>query len=137
MRLIDAQANRDKFMTEVYRVVDSKILTPQGKFNQIMTAYDRIPIAYDVDKVVEELEKAKSINVDVGFGTIYKTIRKDVSIEIVKNGGKSVDVCVWARRKDSIFLYSSCGHRIGAYSDDFVYCPYCRKEMKEKNEYDD
>ena len=51
--------------------------------------------AYDVDKVVEELEKVKTINVDVGFGTIYKTIRKDVAIEIVKQGGISDDVCEW------------------------------------------
>lgn len=43
--------------------------------------------AYSVDKVVEELEEVKTINVDVGIGTIYKTIRKDVAIEIVKQGG--------------------------------------------------
>ena len=39
-----------------------------------------MPTAYSIDKVVEELEEAKTINVDVGFGTIYKTIRKDVAI---------------------------------------------------------
>lgn len=43
---------------------------------------------YDIDKVVEELKETKTINIDVGFGTIYKTIRKDVAIEIVKRGGK-------------------------------------------------
>lgn len=50
------------------------------------------PTAYSVDKVVEELEKAKTINVDVGFGTIYKTIRKDVALEIVKRGCADVKV---------------------------------------------
>lgn len=50
------------------------------------------PTAYSVGKVVEELEKAKTINVDVGFGTIYKTIRKDVVVEIVKQGGVSDDI---------------------------------------------
>ena len=39
-----------------------------------------------VKSVVEELEKVKTINVDVGYGTIYKTIRKDAAIEIVKVG---------------------------------------------------
>lgn len=48
-----------------------------------------LPTAYDVNKVVEELEKAKTINVDVGFGTIYKAIRKDAAIEIVKAGVKN------------------------------------------------
>ena len=47
------------------------------------------PTAYSVDKVVEELEETKTINVDVGFGTIYKTIRKDVAIQIVKQGSVS------------------------------------------------
>ena len=36
------------------------------------------------EKIIEELEKVKTINIDVGFGTIYKTIRKDTVIEIVK-----------------------------------------------------
>lgn len=51
-----------------------------------------MPTAYDIAKVVEELEKVKIINVDVGYGTIYKTIRKDVAIEIAKHGvGKDVN----------------------------------------------
>lgn len=54
---------------------------------EIQTIIDDIPTAFDGDKVVAELEKAKTINVDVGFGTIYKAIRKDVAIEIVKAGG--------------------------------------------------
>ena len=54
---------------------------------------EKIPTAYSVDKVIKELENAKTINIDVGFGTIYKTIRKDVVVEIVKQGGVSDDVC--------------------------------------------
>ena len=53
---------------------------------KIMRYIDSMDSAYDLDKVVEELEKVKIINVDVGYGTIYKTIRKDVAIEIVKAG---------------------------------------------------
>lgn len=45
------------------------------------------PTAYDIDKVVEELEeKARTVNV-IGYGTIYEAINKDVAIEIVKHGG--------------------------------------------------
>ena len=53
----------------------------------VMKMIEEQPTAYSVEKVVEEFEKAKTINVDVRFGTIYKTIRKDVAIEIVKQGG--------------------------------------------------
>ena len=53
----------------------------------VKTIIKEQPTAYDIDKVVEELEKVKTINVDVGYGTIYKTIRKDAAIEIVKQGG--------------------------------------------------
>lgn len=57
--------------------------------NTVLLLLDKYPTAYDVDKVVAELEKAKTINVDVGFGTIYKAICKDVAIEIVKAGGNT------------------------------------------------
>lgn len=43
-------------------------------------------------KLIEEIEKAKTINVDVGFGTIYETIKKDVVLEIVKRGCADVKV---------------------------------------------
>lgn len=65
--------------------VEVSVLQLQRFINKLKN----IPTAYDVDKVVAELEKAKTINVDVGFGTIYKAIRKDVAIEIVKAGGNS------------------------------------------------
>lgn len=42
---------------------------------------------YDPDKVVEQLESLKTINVDIGFGTIVSTLRKDVVVELVKAGG--------------------------------------------------
>lgn len=65
--------------------VEVSVLQLQRFINKLKN----IPTAYDVDKVVAELEKAKTINVDVEFGTIYKAIRKDVAIEIVKAGGNS------------------------------------------------
>lgn len=65
--------------------VEVSVLQLQRFINKLKN----IPTAYDVDKVVAELEKAKTINVDVEFGTIYKAIRKGVAIEIVKAGGNS------------------------------------------------
>ena len=77
MRLIDADAihwwkGEDENGNPIY-ILDKRDI-------------DKEPTAYSVDKVVEELEEAKTINVNVGYGTIYKTIRKDVAIEIVKQG---------------------------------------------------
>lgn len=43
--------------------------------------------AYDIDKTIKELEALKPISVDVGFGTIYKTLIKDLILKIVKGGG--------------------------------------------------
>ena len=48
---------------------------------------DAHPTAYDPDKVVKQLERLKTINVDIGFGTTVSTLRKDVVLEIVKAGG--------------------------------------------------
>lgn len=42
---------------------------------------------YDPDKVVQQLENLKTINVDIGFETTVSTLRKDVVMEIVKAGG--------------------------------------------------
>lgn len=87
------------------------------------------PTAYDIDKVVEELEKAKTINVDVGFGTIYKTIRKDVALEIVKQGGVTGDVCEW--RCDIYGRWHTKCHTLSGHSpSEFEYCPYCGKKIK-------
>lgn len=53
-RLIDANAYRDDFMQDVYEVLSNE--SDNIKANLIIDAFDRIPIAYDVDKVVEQLE---------------------------------------------------------------------------------
>ena len=68
--------------------VDISVLQLQRFINKLKN----IPTAYDIDKVVEELEKAKTISVDIGFGTIINTIRKGVVLEIVKQGGVRKDV---------------------------------------------
>lgn len=80
MRLIDANG----FIANLKNYMDKPMTA-----GLCATLIELTPTAYDIDKVVEELEEMKTINVDVGFGTIYKTIRKDVAIEIVKAGGKN------------------------------------------------
>ena len=96
----------------------------------VKTIIKEQPTAYDIDKVVEELEKVKTINVDVGYGTIYKTIRKDTTIEIVKQGGVSDDVCECRLLNGHKFLHeTSCGD-VFDMQNGFKYCPFCGKKIK-------
>ena len=88
-RLIDV-ADLEQFIRKHRCVIGyDKFLLVAGNDGRWHEVLPLIKTAYDVDKVVAELEKAKTINVDVGFGTIYKAIRKDAAIEIIKAGGKN------------------------------------------------
>lgn len=78
MRLID----EEKLMEDIQKTITEKSSTIDW-----MNLIYRQPTAYDVDKVVEQLEELKTINVDISFGTIIRTLRKDVVLEIVKGGG--------------------------------------------------
>ena len=89
------------------------------------------PIAYDIDKVVEELEKESFTTTDTVCGGIFKAIRTISAIEIVKQGGVSDDFCEWKKSKyypfDWIVGCDGCevNHRQGDY------CPRCGKKIKE------
>ena len=78
MRLI----NEEVLMKDIQNTITEKSSTIDW-----MNLIYRQPTAYDVDKVVEQLEELKTINVDISFGTIIRTLRKDVVLEIVKGGG--------------------------------------------------
>ena len=82
-RLIDANTNREKFKEIVYRTLNDCNITTKKKFNIIMTAFDNMPTAYDIEKVVAELDKY--LTQIVGRkAKLYTTI-----IDIVKAGGKN------------------------------------------------
>ena len=107
--------------------VEISVLQLQRFINKLKN----IPTAYSIDKVVEDLEKVKTINVDVGYGTIYKTIRKDTVIEIVKQGSVADNVCEWKLDGDN--LITSCDDYFNLYDNctgKFKYCPVCGKKIK-------
>lgn len=100
------------------------------------------PTAYDVDKVVEELE-----DLEIHFDNDYFSSNREVmivkneAIEIVKQGGVSDDVCEWEKGSSGYVgypaYYSKCcatkskglemqTHIIA----DWKYCPYCGKKIK-------
>ena len=97
----------------------------------VKTIIKEQPTAYDIDKVVEELEKLKY------KGSVTKTemlITKacvNKAIEIVKQGGVSDDVCEWKRDDMCDTVYKVCGGCFTSeYQKDFKYCPYCGKKIK-------
>ena len=97
-----------------------------------------MPTAYDVDKVVEELEKESFTTTDTVCGGIFKAIRTISAIEIVKQGGVSDDVCEWKIFDNSLtgepqWVYeTTCGKYAGEEhtSKAFAYCPCCGKKIK-------
>ena len=147
MRLIDA----DKLLEETRK--DRDYAEKNGfldMYYERQVLIDRIesqPTAYDVDKVVEELEEAKG-NVPVNrlLDDIIKEkpkelgqlIAYDKAIEIVKQGDVSDDVCEWKVFDNSLtdepqWVYgTTCGKYIGEEhtSKAFAYCPYCGKKIK-------
>lgn len=79
MRLIDT--DKLNFLGQHYN---------KSQMKAILDFIDNQPTAYDVDKVVKELnEWTFNANIDVGDGTVmnHNLIVKDVAIDIVKAGG--------------------------------------------------
>ena len=66
----------------------SKLPSEMGfvRKSDVMAILGNQKCAYDVDNVIKNLEELKTINVDIGFGTIINTLRKDVVIDVVKEG---------------------------------------------------
>lgn len=97
MRLVDV-AVLEKFISEkVTAIGDDHILLVAGNDGRWHEALPFIKTAYDVDKVVEQLNNAKKYNLDLAdtmldiqaHGTTRHFICLEDAIEIVKAGGKN------------------------------------------------
>ena len=129
MRLIDA----DELINQGYEVVvDGWQYDTCNKSIDI----DNIPTAYDIDKVVDELEIERKtandtynlFNMNVDLGRVFGL---EKAIEIVKQGGVSDDVCEWKLEDDN--LMTGCGDYFNLYDNctgKFKYCPRCGKKIK-------
>lgn len=126
MRLIDADAlidwirndSGDKLMDSLY-----------------IDHINEMPTAYDVEKVVEQIENAAYEKYRTQYG------ERKRCLEIVKQGGVSDDVCEWKYPKeimDNTEFEVSCNSnplKKGVVPNnfsfcDFRYCPYCGKKIK-------
>ena len=90
--------------------------------------------AYDVDKVVEELERIrakKTCNKEkCDTKEICRICVVDDAIEIVKQGGVSDDVCEWKQTSTAVYR-TSCGYKLEEYFEtNACYCKQCGKKIK-------
>ena len=114
--------------------VEISVLQLQRFINKLKN----IPTAYDIDKVVKELNKldVKAIKRYKGgtFGDYEGTdyyIKQSDAIEIVKQGGVSDDtdnVCEWTKIDEEGYKNCKCNYD-ETIPDFFKYCPYCGKKI--------
>ena len=119
--------------------------------SDIKDVIDNMPIAYDIDKAVEELEEMihpKQLYfckyARGGCKHLYNNDKDcmecivENAIEIVKQSSVYDDVCGWKVFDNSLtdepqWVYkTTCGKYIGEEHTlkAFVYCPYCSKKIK-------
>ena len=143
MRLIDADVVEDtlkKCVSNAYKRRDVQCATG---VSLAILQLKNIPTAYDIDKVVEELESNSFITVK---NEEVQTKRKDIqsyiavekevvlledAIKIVKRGGVSDDVCeLECKYINDKYVYSTSCDNIFIYETNSMYCPYCEKKIK-------
>ena len=134
--------SRSKLIDYFYYGIDDKPIIDGISDRKIIDIIKNQPTAYDVDKVVEELEERKAlherlVDYETKNGAVtekYQNIKAiDVlnkAIEIVKQGGASDDVCEWKKSKDYTFdWFVGCdGCEVNHKQGD--YCPRCGKKIK-------
>ena len=92
-----------------------------------------MPTAYDVDKVVEGLEKISN-DIPLQYEYNYEEGLSDgidKAIEIVKQGGVSDDVCEWHKVKNGNAYKCNTHEEIhDTRVLDWCRCPYCGKKIE-------
>ena len=127
MRLIDADTlikNLSYLYTKNHTPVDMRA-------KEILTTIMEQPTAYDVNKVVEELELH---SFELGTDTLpVHYVRLNEAIEIVKQGSASDDACEWKAGKSNDEWQPNCEPN-STYNVFgvawFKRCPYCGKKIK-------
>ena len=105
----------------------------------VKTIIKEQPTAYDIDKIVEKLEKIRvkeTCNKEkCDTKEICRICVVDDAIEIVKRGGVFDDVCEWKSASDGEFIQNPHTKRL--YSNEpslqNVYCNTCGKKIKVVN----
>lgn len=92
MRLIDADALL-LHEYDIFRMLDEKYDKEEGKANRhtharMKTLVKRAPTVYDIDRVIEQLEKEQQIATPDGGEIDQVMVSLEAAIAIVQNGGK-------------------------------------------------
>ena len=85
-----------------------------------------IPTAYDVYKVVDELDSLRI----TGNSVKFDLISYDKTLNVVNRGGVYANVCEWYCDKHGR-LNTECRYTTDNYPLEYEYCPYCGKKIKE------
>ena len=100
---------------------------------------EKMPTAYDIDKVVAELEQKKEEvqrmrNTCVALSDLevcdIENVTYERAIEIIKQGGVSSDVCECRLLNGYKFLHKTSCDNVFDMERDFKFCPYCGKKIK-------
>ena len=135
MRLIDA----DTLIKDLSYLYTKNHIPVDMRAKETLSTIMEQPTAYDVGKIVEELElirAKKTCNKEkCDTKEICRICVVDDAIEIVKRGGVFDDVCEY-KIKDKV-IYASCNNKQIASAfcwfnecGDYKYCPYCGKKIK-------
>lgn len=145
MRLIDAGLLLDHLSGRLESMKD---------YDAVKDVVNNMPIAYDVDKVVEQLEEERELSY-ANFDEYVEEVSPCLDAEyhdtfsrgleraarIVKDGVRTDDVCVWKYSKeimDNVEFEVGCNQtplKRGIVPNNFSYhefrfCPFCGKKMK-------
>ena len=142
----------------VLEQLEEHSLTGKMDISNAIYLLNNTQTAYDIDKVVEELEErtdflkdctkygnknAKQQDKSYSAMMMYEVADLvDDLIEIVKHGGVSYDVCEWRLCDEEANVYdTSCRNphiliEGTPKENNYEYCPYCGKKIKvgEENE---
>ena len=132
MRLIDA----DTLIKDLSYLYTKNHIPVDMRAKETLSTIMEQPTAYDVNKVVEQLERIrakKTCNKEkCDTKEICRICVVDDAIEIVKQGGVFDDVCEWKSASDGEFIQNTHTKRL--YSNEpsmqNVYCNTCGKKIK-------
>ena len=133
MRLVDADALIDRLNERKSREQGIRNI---ADILRVKSFIEEQSTAYDIDKVVEELEKLADESYKAYCIAFNSDDRAEYdaytnAIEIVKQGGVSDDVCEWELTDTGKLMpyKTSCGNE-DLYDNHYKYCPYCGKKIK-------
>lgn len=138
-KLINAlKVHFDSCFIEDGKLLYSEHICTSDDVVDLINLVENQPTAYDIDKVVADLEKNAS-RYTKKYTTPYgnngykdtKAISIHKAIEIVKQGGVSDDVCEWHKVKNGNAY--KCNTHAEIHDSrvlDWCKCPYCGKKIK-------